>query len=101
MNRSFCVRVLVLYIGAASACVHSVPATPTASTTPANAPVSTAPAPGAAAAPAQHPYRILVTNDDGVRAPGILAVAQALQPLGEVTIAAPSENQSGKGHSIV
>jgi 5'-nucleotidase len=50
---------------------------------------------------AQRPYRILVTNDDGVRAPGILAVAQALQMLGDVTIAAPSENQSGKGHSIV
>jgi 5'-nucleotidase len=50
---------------------------------------------------AQRPYRILVTNDDGVRAPGILAVAQALQGVGEVTIAAPSENQSGKGHSIV
>ena len=46
------------------------------------------------------PYRILVTNDDGVRAPGILAVAQALQALGEVTIVAPAENQSGKGHSI-
>ncbi|MFL6281526.1 MAG: 5'/3'-nucleotidase SurE [Vicinamibacterales bacterium] len=42
-----------------------------------------------------------MTNDDGVRAPGILAVAQALQSLGEITIAAPSENQSGKGHSIV
>jgi 5'/3'-nucleotidase len=49
---------------------------------------------------AQHPYRILVTNDDGVRAPGILALAQAMQTLGEITIAAPSENQSGKGHSI-
>jgi 5'/3'-nucleotidase len=48
----------------------------------------------------QTPYSILVTNDDGVRAPGILAVAQALQDLGEVTIVAPSENQSGKGHSI-
>jgi 5'-nucleotidase len=47
------------------------------------------------------PYRILVTNDDGVRAAGILALAQALQPLGEITIAAPAENQSGKGHSIV
>ena len=47
------------------------------------------------------PYRILVTNDDGVRAPGILALAQALQPLGDITIAAPAENQSGKGHSIV
>jgi len=49
---------------------------------------------------AQRPYRILVTNDDGVRAPGILALAQAMQMLGEITIAAPSENQSGKGHSI-
>ena len=47
------------------------------------------------------PYRILVTNDDGVRAPGILALAMALQPLGEITIAAPADNQSGKGHSIV
>jgi 5'-nucleotidase len=46
------------------------------------------------------PYRILVANDDGVRAPGLLAVAQALQVLGEVTIIAPAENQSGKGHSI-
>jgi 5'-nucleotidase len=46
------------------------------------------------------PYRILVTNDDGIRAPGLLAVTQALQTLGEVTVAAPVENQSGKGHSI-
>lgn len=46
------------------------------------------------------PYRILVTNDDGVRAPGLLALARALQPLGEVTIIAPMENQSGTGHSI-
>jgi 5'-nucleotidase len=43
---------------------------------------------------------ILVTNDDGVRAAGILAVAQALRSLGEITIAAPADNQSGKGHSI-
>lgn len=49
---------------------------------------------------AQAPYRILVTNDDGVRAPGLLALAQALKALGEVTIVAPAENQSGKGHSI-
>ena len=49
---------------------------------------------------AQTPYRILLTNDDGVRAPGILALAKALQSVGEVTIVAPAENQSGKGHSI-
>jgi 5'-nucleotidase len=45
-------------------------------------------------------FRILVTNDDGVRAPGILAVAQALGSVGEVTIIAPTDNQSGKGHAI-
>jgi 5'-nucleotidase len=47
------------------------------------------------------PYRILISNDDGVRAPGIAAVAQLLQIIGDVTIVAPAENQSGKGHSIV
>jgi 5'-nucleotidase len=47
------------------------------------------------------PYRILVSNDDGVRAPGIAAVAQILQAIGDVHIVGPAENQSGKGHSIV
>jgi len=42
----------------------------------------------------------LVTNDDGVRAPGLLAVAQVLKELGEVTVIAPAENQSAKGHSL-
>jgi 5'/3'-nucleotidase len=53
-----------------------------------------------AAQPSPQVYRMLVTNDDGVRAPGILALAQALQAVGEVTIVAPATNQSGKGHSI-
>jgi 5'-nucleotidase len=47
------------------------------------------------------PYRILVTNDDGVRAPGMAAVAQALQAIGTPIIVAPAENQTGKAHSIV
>jgi 5'-nucleotidase len=47
------------------------------------------------------PYRILVSNDDGVRAAGIAAVAQILQAIGDVHIVAPAENQSGKGHSII
>jgi 5'-nucleotidase len=46
------------------------------------------------------PFHILVTNDDGVRAPGIVALARALRPTARLTIAAPSANQSGKGHSI-
>jgi 5'-nucleotidase len=51
---------------------------------------------------AQRPpsYRILVSNDDGVRAPGLAAVAQILQAIGDVIIIAPAQNQSGKGHSL-
>ena len=47
------------------------------------------------------PYRILVTNDDGVRTSGIAALAQILQAIGTPIIVAPSGPQSGKGHSIV
>lgn len=56
---------------------------------------------GAQQRPDPPPYRILVSNDDGVRAPGIAAVAQVLQAIGDVSIVGPAENQSGKGHSIV
>jgi 5'-nucleotidase len=41
---------------------------------------------------------ILVTNDDGVMAPGLLALAQAMRPLGKVTILAPDRNWSASGH---
>ncbi len=41
---------------------------------------------------------ILVTNDDGVTAPGLLALAQAMRPLGEVTVLAPDHNWSASGH---
>lgn len=41
---------------------------------------------------------ILVTNDDGVTAPGLLALVQALQPLGRVSIVAPDHNWSASGH---
>jgi 5'-nucleotidase len=56
---------------------------------------------GAQQAKQPPPYRILISNDDGVRAPGLAAVAQVLQAIGQVIIVAPAENQSGKGHSIV
>jgi 5'-nucleotidase len=52
-------------------------------------------------APQPPPYRILVSNDDGVRAPGIAPLAQILQAIGEVSIVAPADNSSGAGHSIV
>lgn len=44
--------------------------------------------------------RILLTNDDGVFAPGLAALEQQLRHLGEVVIAAPATEQSGVGHSI-
>jgi 5'-nucleotidase len=44
--------------------------------------------------------RILVTNDDGIMAPGILALARAMAALGEVTVVAPMTPQSAVGHSI-
>jgi 5'-nucleotidase len=41
---------------------------------------------------------ILVTNDDGVHAPGLLTLAQSIRELGEVTILAPDRNWSMSGH---
>lgn len=42
----------------------------------------------------------LVTNDDGYLAPGIRALARALEPLGEVVIVAPDREQSATSHSL-
>lgn len=41
---------------------------------------------------------ILVTNDDGVTAPGLSALAKAMRTVGEVSILAPDRNWSGSGH---
>jgi 5'-nucleotidase len=41
---------------------------------------------------------ILVTNDDGVQAPGLLALAQAMREFGRVTVFAPDRNWSASGH---
>ena len=43
---------------------------------------------------------VLVTNDDGYAAPGILALAEAMQDIGRVQVAAPATNQSATGHKI-
>jgi 5'-nucleotidase len=43
---------------------------------------------------------ILLTNDDGIYAPGLAAIEQELRQLGEVIVVAPSTEQSGVGHSI-
>lgn len=41
---------------------------------------------------------IVVTNDDGVYAPGLLALAKALSKLGKISIVAPDKNWSASGH---
>ena len=43
---------------------------------------------------------ILLTNDDGIYAPGLAAIERQLQRLGEVRVVAPASEQSGVGHSI-
>jgi 5'-nucleotidase len=43
---------------------------------------------------------ILLTNDDGVFAPGLRALRKELRRLGDVTVVAPAQEQSGVGHSI-
>ena len=43
---------------------------------------------------------ILVTNDDGIVAPGIKALIEVAMKLGEVVVVAPDSPQSGKGHAI-
>ena len=41
---------------------------------------------------------ILVTNDDGIQAPGLLTLAQAMRQIGQVTVFAPDRNWSASGH---
>jgi 5'-nucleotidase len=50
--------------------------------------------------PAQRPFRILISNDDGYQAPGIKALFDGLKEIGEITVAAPAANQSGVGHAL-
>src|SRR5438309_6575844 len=44
--------------------------------------------------------RILLTNDDGVYAPGLRALRAELKKLGQVSVVAPAGEQSAVGHSI-
>jgi 5'-nucleotidase len=44
--------------------------------------------------------RILLSNDDGYFAPGLAALAEALQGLGEIVVVAPEQNRSGASNSL-
>ncbi len=50
--------------------------------------------------PCSFPMRILITNDDGVHAPGIEALVEAAKELGEVKVCAPQHERSCCGHSM-
>lgn len=43
---------------------------------------------------------ILVTNDDGILAPGLAALVDVVRHLGDIIVVAPDSPQSGKGHAI-
>ncbi len=43
---------------------------------------------------------ILVTNDDGITAPGIRALIEVMKTIGDVVVVAPDSPQSGMGHAI-
>ncbi|HEY3272843.1 MAG TPA: 5'/3'-nucleotidase SurE [Methanocella sp.] len=46
------------------------------------------------------PYRILITNDDGVASAGLMAAYEAVKDLGEVFVVAPATQQSAVGRSM-
>src|SRR6266496_6507499 len=43
---------------------------------------------------------ILVTNDDGITAPGLLNLVEAVKDFGKIVVVAPDKPQSGMGHAI-
>jgi len=68
---------------------------------------SVSPAAAAASSPPAGPaqslerrLRVLVSNDDGVDAPGIIALARELSKFATVTVAAPAQNASGASHGM-
>ncbi|MCH7886892.1 MAG: 5'/3'-nucleotidase SurE [Candidatus Marinimicrobia bacterium] len=44
--------------------------------------------------------KILLTNDDGINAPGISALFESIEPLGDITVVAPDTERSAVGHAI-
>jgi 5'-nucleotidase len=45
-------------------------------------------------------FRILISNDDGIEAPGLAALEEAMAGLGEVWVVAPADPQSAKSHAL-
>jgi 5'-nucleotidase len=49
---------------------------------------------------AKRKYNILVSNDDGIDAPGLFSLVQEMKKVGTVTVVAPDKQQSAVGHAI-
>jgi 5'-nucleotidase len=75
------------------------PSAPPTATEPSTVPEATV---APTSEPAAEPLQILVTNDDGIGAPGIDALVTALASIAdvEITIVAPAENQSGTSMNL-
>ena len=71
-------------------------------TEPRRSTTTTTPSPTTTATPGGKVLRVLVTNDDGVQAPGIAVLVDALRALPDtqVTVVAPSQNRSGTGGKV-
>ena len=50
--------------------------------------------------PHKHRPLILVTNDDGIFAPGLKTLAEEMKAFGDVLVVAPDKPQSAMGHAI-
>lgn len=61
---------------------------------------SSAPSQKPAARVKKEPPVILITNDDGVTAPGIMNLVEAVKDMGKIVVVAPDKPQSGMGHAI-
>lgn len=48
----------------------------------------------------KQPMKILISNDDGYQAPGILALVDELSAMGEITVVAPERDRSGASNSL-
>jgi len=46
-------------------------------------------------------YNILVTNDDGIESPGLKAAVESVANIGNVTVVAPSHQQTGSGRGLI
>src|SRR5262245_17849840 len=57
-------------------------------------------APAAASPRRRDLVKLVLTNDDGIDAPGLAALEAAAAPLGDLVVVAPADHSSGCGHQV-